>query len=68
MAQSRIYVVKHGAQPRLVRAASAAQARNHVAESLITVAVASQEDCIYCAGRGIKVEEAGIVVQEQAAA
>lgn len=68
MATTRIYIVKHGATPHLVRASSAAQARNHVADRLLTVAVASQDDCLYCAGRGIAVEEAGLVVEEQAAA
>jgi hypothetical protein len=51
----RIYVV--GTDERLVRAANAVQARNHVAKATIGVRVASQEDLVKLAGSR-KVEEA----------
>lgn len=53
---TRIYKV---AAKRLVRAANAAQARNHVARESITVEVASQDDLVTMVAAGTKVETAG---------
>lgn len=47
------------AQARLVRAATRAQALRHLAELLINVSVASQEDIIAAMTNGVKVETAG---------
>ena len=58
MKQQRIYLVGHGQEMRLVRAAHRAQAVGHVARSLINVKVASQDELVTALGNGIKIEVA----------
>jgi hypothetical protein len=61
MTASRIYLVGSSdpAFPvRLVKATIRQQALSHVAQSLFTVRVASQDDLITALGKGIKVESA----------
>ena len=55
-AVQRIYIVGHGQEIRLVRAAHKAQALAHVARSIINVKVASQDELVSALGRGISVE------------
>lgn len=61
--QQRIYIVGHGQEVRLIRAAHKAQALAHVARSIINVKVASQEELVAALGRGISVE--GVVDPDQ---
>lgn len=56
---TRIYIVRIASSRRLIRAATPAQARSHVARSLVTVEVASQDDIVECMEQGIKPERAG---------
>lgn len=56
--QHRIYLVGHGQDVRLVRAAHRAQALGHVARSLINVKVASQDELVTALGKGINIEMA----------
>ena len=67
-ANTRIYVVGGTAieTPRLVKASTQAQALNHVVSSLFKVEVASQDQLVDLAGRGVKVEAAGANPQPQA--
>jgi hypothetical protein len=61
MTATRIYIVGSSdpAFPvRLVKASVRQQALTHVAQSLFTVRVASQDDLIYALGKGVKVENA----------
>jgi hypothetical protein len=61
MSASRIYLVGSSdpAFPvRLVKATIRQQALTHVAQSLFTVRVASQDDLITYLGKGVKVESA----------
>jgi hypothetical protein len=58
MKQQRIYLVGHGQDMRLVRAAHRAQALGHVARSLINVKVASQDELVHAMQNGIKIESA----------
>jgi hypothetical protein len=61
MTATRIYIVGSNdpAFPvRLVKASIRQQALSHVAQSLFTVRVASQDDLISALGKGIKVENA----------
>jgi len=58
---NRIYKVTHNNEHRLVRAASPAMARSHVARHSIMVAVASPDDTYELAQAGVKVEETGAV-------
>lgn len=61
MSATRIYLVGSNdpAFPvRLVKAAIRQQALTHVAQSLFTVRVASQDDLITYLGKGVKVESA----------
>lgn len=58
MKQQRIYLVGHGQEMRLVRAAHRAQAVGHVARSLINVKVASQDELVTALSQGIKIETA----------
>jgi len=58
MKQQRIYLVGHGQETRLVRAAHRAQAVGHVARSLINVKVASQDELVHALGMGTKIETA----------
>jgi hypothetical protein len=63
MTVSRIYVVTaignaDGRKKRLVRASNATQAWRRVAEELITVDLATQDELVELAGAGVKVEEA----------
>lgn len=53
---SRIYLVGHGSEMRLVSAAHRAQALGHVARSLINVKVASQHELVHALGKGIVIE------------
>ena len=56
--RQRIYLVEEdGADARLVRAATAAQARNHVSRETYAVKVASQEDLIAVLAAGGQVED-----------
>lgn len=59
---SKIYVVQSvnnptGPTKRLVRAKNASQAWRHVAESLVMVDLASQDDLVELTSAGVKVEE-----------
>ena len=61
MTAQRIYVIgsKYPAYPvRLVKAAVRQQALTHVAQSLFTVRVASQDDLVKALSSGVKVESA----------
>ena len=61
MTATRIYIVGSNdpAFPvRLVKASIRQQALSHVAQSLFTVRVASQDDLITSLGKGVKVENA----------
>lgn len=58
MENSRIYIVGHGQETRLIRAGHRAQAMNHVAKALITVKVATQNDLVEALQKGISVESA----------
>lgn len=54
----RIYRVSGvNCKHRLVRAVNRSQALRHVAADTLTVAVASQDDLVYCFDNGIKVED-----------
>ena len=53
---SRIYLVGHGTEMRLVSAAHRAQAVSHVARTLINVKVASQHELVHALSKGIKIE------------
>jgi hypothetical protein len=57
----RIYLVTDRSSnvQRLVRAATQAQARNHVARATIGVQVAAQETLVDLLSEGVKVETAG---------
>ena len=55
-AVQRIYIVGHGQEIRLIRAAHKSQALSHVARSIINVKVASQDELVSALGRGISVE------------
>ena len=63
MSATRIYIVG-SSDPvfpvRLVKASIRQQALSHVAQSLFTVRVASQDDLISALGKGIKVENAKV--------
>jgi len=61
MTATRIYIVgsTDPAFPvRLVKASIRQQALSHVAQSLFTVRVASQEDLVFALGKGVKIENA----------
>ena len=58
MENTRIYIVGHGQDTRLVRAGHRAQAMNHVAKALINVKVATQNDLVEALQKGISVESA----------
>lgn len=58
MENTRIYIVGHGQDIRLVRAGHRAQAMNHVAKALINVKVATQNDLVEALQKGISVENA----------
>ena len=57
----RIYLVQQGDTRRLIRAASQAVARSHVAKSTILVSVASPDDTFALAQAGAVVEETASV-------
>lgn len=63
---TRIYVVHSVAVggPRLVWASHPAHALRHVADSLFTVKVATQEELVALIGKGVKVESVGPEQQE----
>lgn len=59
--ETRVYVVadKHdGADVFLVRAASAAQAERFISNQYFEAKVATQDECIQLATKGVKVQEA----------
>jgi hypothetical protein len=58
MKQQRIYLVGHGQEIRLVRAAHRQQALGHVARSIINVKVANQDELVEALGKGIAIERA----------
>lgn len=61
MTKKRIYAVTiklTAASPRLVRAASAAEAFRHVASEMIAAELASQDALIEAVTNGVKVEDA----------
>ncbi len=58
MKATRIYLVGHNQEMRLVRAAHRSQALSHVARRLINVKVANQEELVQALNKGIKVEAA----------
>lgn len=55
---SRIYIVEHNDTERLIRATSQAAARSFVAQSTISVKVASVADAIRLTNAGIQEEDA----------
>jgi hypothetical protein len=61
MSKTNIYLVNGElgttVEPRLVRAATRQQALGHVAKSMLTVTLASQEDLVSMIADGIKVED-----------
>ena len=65
---TRFYKVVNGtAQPRLVEAASAAQALRHVTTPLYQVSVANERDIVTLMRDGVQVEVAGAEPSEPAA-
>ena len=59
MASQRIYVVvQPDGNPRLVRASVRSQALSHVASSLLSIHVATQDDLVDLLEDGVKVENA----------
>ena len=56
--QQRIYIVGHGQEVRLIRAAHKAQALAHVARSIINVKVASQDELVKGLTSGVAIETA----------
>lgn len=58
MENTRIYIVGHGQETRLVRAGHRAQALNHVAKALINVKVATQNELVESLQKGISIENA----------
>jgi hypothetical protein len=56
MDNTRIYIVGHGQEIRLVRASHRSQALSHVAKSLINVKVATQNELIEALQKGISIE------------
>lgn len=59
MASQRIYVVvQPDGIPRLVRASVRSQALSHVASSLLSIHVATQDDLVDLLEDGVKVENA----------
>ena len=58
MENTRIYIVGHGQEVRVVRAGHRAQAMNHVAKALISVKVATQNDLVEALQKGISIESA----------
>lgn len=63
MKKQRIYLVGHGQDVRLVRAAHQQQALNHVARSIINVKIADQEELLTAVSKGISVENARVEEQ-----
>ena len=61
----RIYLVKINDKNRLVRAATQSQALYHVARDVAKVKVASQDELLACIVDGVKVEIAGVVVEDE---
>ena len=61
MSKTNIYLVNgelfKTVEPRLVRATTRQQALSHVAKSLLTVTLASQEDLVSLVAEGVKVED-----------
>ena len=58
MAQQRIYLVgTPDKKVRLIKASVRAQAVSHVANTLLTVRVASQDDLVTALQAGIKIEQ-----------
>lgn len=57
MSTTRIYRVLVGGNDRLVRATHPSHALMHVARSLVTVRVASQDDLVELFERGVKPED-----------
>lgn len=55
----RIYRVTSQAGQRLIRASSAAQAVRHATSTDYSADVATQDECIALAAKGVVVEEAG---------
>ncbi len=58
MENTRIYIVGHGQEIRLIRAGHRAQAMNHVAKALINVKVATQNELVDALQKGVSVENA----------
>ena len=59
MAAQRIYlVVQPDGTPRLVKASIRSQALSHVASTLLTIHVATQDDLVDLLSNGVKVESA----------
>lgn len=63
--ETRIYAVEVGEQSaqdkmvRLVRAGNPAQAVRHVSKGMIGAKLATQDQLVELAGKGVKVEDAG---------
>ena len=55
---TRIYIITFGEQIRLVRAANKSQAVRHVADDVIYVSVATQDDLVHAIGMNTMVEVA----------
>lgn len=54
---TRVYSVGYGSEVRLVRAAHRQQALSHVAQSIISVNVANQDQLIAALTSGVKIED-----------
>lgn len=54
---TRVYSVGYGSEVRLVRASHRQQALSHVAQSIITVNVATQDQLIDALSNGVKIED-----------
>ena len=53
----RIYLAQHGEHKHLVRAATPASVRNHIAKEIIRVEVASPDDIYSLAKAGVPVQD-----------
>lgn len=58
MKATRIYIIGHGQEVRLVRAHHRSQALAHVAKSMLTINVANQDQLVSALTKGVTVESA----------
>lgn len=57
MKKQRIYLVGHGQEVRLVRAGHRQQAIGHVARTIISAKVATQDELVAALSRGLLIEQ-----------